>query len=279
MDLFIVIIAIAFLQVWGAQNPLHIDGWFFKGIDFLKRKFATDSILLLVIALSVPIFIAFAILYLVVGYSSWLMLPLGVLVLLYSFGRGEFSDILSEYTKACYIEDWDSALERAGRLNVDTVDLQKEDWPSLHRHVFDEAVYRGFERMFSVLFWFFVIGPIGALVYRLLFLFSYQTEKQNSNAEKLLWLMEWPAVRVLSLSFALTGNFVGCFQRLRECVVCIRRSTIEVLSPSVLGALSVDDQLNQTGEVTRKELNLMEKLYTRTLWLWLVTAAILILAT
>ncbi len=277
MNLFIVVIGLAFLQVWGAANPLHRDGWFLNWVKRITGEVRVPADLKVIVSVGLPVAALMLLQSVLASYSEWLLLPLGVLVLLYSFGRGEFGDIVAEYTKACYVEDWSSALERAHRLNVDTEGVKEGAWPELHEHVMDEAGYRGFERMFAVLFWFFVLGPVGALLYRLTFLYSHEAQPEDDLARRLRWMLEWPAVRLLGLSFALTGNFVGCFHRWKDCVFCISRSTTAVLSPMILGALSVEDEVTQTCEVTRKELNLLTGLYTRTLWFWLAGASILVI--
>ncbi|WP_188149854.1 histidine kinase [Teredinibacter waterburyi] len=275
MQLLIVLLAIAFVQVWGARNPLHQDSWFIQWVNLVSARDALGRAWQAPVIIGGPVL---AFLLIQAGFtqlSAWLMLPLGVVVLLYSFGRGEFSDIVDEYTKACYVEDWSSALDRAQRLEVDTDDLAENDWSQLHRRVFDEAGYRGFERMFAVLFWFLILGPVGALLYRLMFIYVRTVDEPSVAAARMLWLLEWPVVRLLGLSLSLSGNFVGCFNRLKDCLICVKRSTIDALSPMILGALLVDDNLVQTCEVTRKELNLLNGLYTRTLWMWLAVAALL----
>lgn len=277
MNLFIVILSIAFLQVWGAANPLHKDRWLVAWVTWSENLVGHTAAVRFVVAVGLPFLVLVGLQIALMILSPWLLLPLGMLVLLYSFGRGEFADIVSEYTKACYIEDWPCALERAGRLGVQVDDLTENDWSQLHKHVLNEAGYRGFERMFAVLFWCFSFGPAMAFLYRLNFLYAHNLRPESGVAAKMLWVLEWPSVRLLGLSFALTGNFVGCFQRWKECFFCAQRSTIAVLSPLILGALSVDDSVAQTDEVTRKELNMLTSLYTRTLWFWLATAAILII--
>lgn len=279
MDLFIVVLAILFLQVWGADNPFHKDEWVNRWIAYLSNNFSPEPSLLFFLAIGLPIAGVSAILWGISAVSHWLLLPISVLILLYSFGRGEFSNIVTEYTQACYDEDWESAIERAGKLDVDLNGIAPNDWDTLHQHVLDEAAYRGFERMFAILFCYFIAGPIGALLYRLVFLFNYAVKGENSCAKKWLWIIEWPAVRILGLSFAMTGNFVGCIRRWRDSLLCVKRPTQMTIGQSVLGALSVDDNLDQTCEVTRKELSLLDKLYLRTLWFWLGVAAIFILMT
>lgn len=276
MQLFIVILAISFLQVWGAENPLHKDQWFKNWVVFVKSHESTpkSSMWQLLIVLGGPLVAVVALGILVYNISFWLLLPLGVVVLLYSFGRGEFNDLVHEYTLACRQDDWQEAIARAEHLGVAVEDVEEGDWSTLHQHFLDEASYRGFERMFAVLFWFLVLGPVGALMYRLTRLYLEEDGQNHELTARLLWIIEWPAVRVLGLSFAFTGNFVGCYRRWQECVFCLRRNTKAVLGLSVLGALSVDDELEQTCEVTTKELGLLVRLYTRTLWFWLAFAAL-----
>jgi AmpE protein len=286
VNLFIIVIAILFLQVWGADNPLHKDQWVGQWVAFLQKQYQKDSGLLFLLAVGIPLFSATFAFWMIAVYSPWLILPLGVLIVSYSFGRGEFGQIVDEYTKACYSEDWESGVNRAKTLGVDTDLVDENDWVGLHQRVLEEAGYRGFERMFAVLFWFFALGPIGALLYRLVFLFGSHCKVANEDealatsrrwVEKTLWVLEWPAVRLLGLSFALTGNFVGCFSRWKESVLCVKRSTVKTLSESILGALSVDQDIAQTCDVTQRELSLLDRLYVRTLWFWLAMAAVLII--
>ena len=276
MEIFVILLALAFLQVWGAKNPLHKDRWFYSWQEKLSKLLPKYTELASFLVIAFPVLLVACLSWLLLSQSVWLMLPVAVLILLYSLGRGEFFEIVREYTQACYVEDWQSATSRASRFHVEVDTVAEEDWPSLHRHVFDEAGYRGFERLFAVLFWFFVLGPVGAIMYRLVFL---SAQKDDKLAQRWLWILEWPSVRVLGLSFALTGNFSGCMSQWRESVLCAQRRTIDVLSPMILGALSVSEDLQPDCEVTRKELTLMSKLYQRTLWFWMGSVSLIIIFT
>lgn len=273
MSLFIVVIAILFVQVWGAQNPFHNDQWFALWRNKLRQTLSPSPHLHFFLALAVPLAGLGLVLWLLAQLSEWFLLPAGVILLLYSFGRGEFSALIRQYTRACAEDDWDKARQRAEKIGVSTEAVAAGDWSNLHLQMLDEAAYRGFERMFAVLFWFFVFGPLAALAYRLAYLYAEQ-EQSSAFAKKILWGLEWLPVRVLGLSFAVTGNFVGCMQCWRERVLCFQLSTRETMGRFVLGALSVDDKLIQTCDVTRRELGLMDGLYRRTVWLWLALAAL-----
>lgn len=283
MDLFIVVIAILFVQIWGAENPLHRDHWFelWGGYLFSRIK-GFDSAISLQFFLAVggPLLAIVMLMWLLGANSNWLHLPISVVILLYSFGRGEFSELLDAYTSACAVDNWELAFSSAQKTGIDVSNVSTEDWRSLHYLMLEGAAYRGFERMFAVLFWFFLIGPLGALAYRLVFLYHLQHGAQNPLVKKTLWLIEWPAARVLGLSFALTGNFAACVVRWRDSVFCLIRPTQMMVAQAVFGALSMDDpateqvDMSRNCDVTRRELNLLDGLYRRTLWLWLAGIAI-----
>lgn len=274
MELFVIVLAILILQVWGARNPLHQDSWLNAWMNYLNKFYlSTSAPYFLLVSLIPTLFIAI-LFWVLMRSSNWLVLPLEVIVLLYSFGRGEFGAIVQEYTSACFIDDWETGTERAARLGVQVEEVEPNNWKALHQEVLKEAAYRGFERMFSVLFWFYVLGPAGAFFYRIVFLFVEKNDAENPAAERTLQVMEWPVVRVLALSFTITGNFVGCYRACKKQLFSFHENAKDILSNAILGALSVDEDLPQTCEVTQKELKLLDRLYVRTLWFWLFCVAI-----
>lgn len=85
-----------------------------------------------------------------------------------------------------------------------------------------EAVFRNaLQRWFGVLFWFCLLGPFGALLYRL----GVQAAQQDADAlppttlqgaRTWLALLEWPAAQLATLSLALVGNFDSVLAAWRE---------------------------------------------------------------
>lgn len=86
--------------------------------------------------------------------------------------------------------------------------------PSLDGASLVEAVFRNaLLRWFGVLFWFLLLGPMGAMLYRLGALAAdgpaagslpYET---RSGARKLMAILDWPVAQLMTLSLALVGNF------------------------------------------------------------------------
>lgn len=275
MNLVEILMALAIIQVWGRDNPLHRDGWFLgcaerlKKVRFMERHWSLP----MAVSLAFPTLLTL-LLFLVL--PGWLALIAGALILLYSLGRGEFATGVNSYVKACSEGVWDDAILAAEEQGVDHDPVRSQDWPRLHECMLQATAYQGFERLFAVLFWFVVFGPAGALLYRLSFL--YATTFTSSHASRWLWAIEWLPARLLGVSFAVTGNFVGCLNRWKAHLLHASLPNDYVLMQSALGALSVDDELVQSCDVTQREVAALKRLYTRTLWFWLACLAIVTIA-
>jgi AmpE protein len=93
----------------------------------------------------------------------------------------------------------------------------RDDGPALVEAVFRSAL----TRWFSVLFWFLVLGPAGAVLYRLVALSAAGVTAarlppaHRAGAQRLLLLMDWPVVQLMTLSMALMSNFDAVFNAWR----------------------------------------------------------------
>ena len=74
------------------------------------------------------------------------------------------------------------------------------------------------DRFFSVIFWFVVLGPFGALLYRLTsYTMKYSSNKTLSQAAKHLQaILAWAPAHVVAVGYALTGNYEGASASFRE---------------------------------------------------------------
>ena len=65
----------------------------------------------------------------------------------------------------------------------------------------------------SMIFWYFIIGPIGILSVKLLYL-SLDNKNLSKEASLMKFYVNWVPVRLLVLSYALVGNFHGVFNEI-----------------------------------------------------------------
>ncbi|MEQ7328904.1 hypothetical protein [Xanthomonas campestris] len=164
-----------------------------------------------------------------------------------------------------------------------------EDAPSL----VEAVVVNGLRRWFAVLWWFLLLGPFGAVLYRLTALavespVSVLLPPRNlAGARWLLAALEWPVAQLMTVSMALVGNFDTVFRAWREA-----HGNRWSLEPHFLGAVgraSVSAELREEAHdytdsglvpVWRRlpEVRDAMSLVWRVLLLWMVMLALLVIA-
>jgi len=136
---------------------------------------------------------------------GWLALPLHLLVLFYSLGRGDPQAALGSFKDAFRRGDTQGAFLAAER----DLNITAENEQSLLSRVQSWLLWQGFSGLFVLIFWYALLGPIPALAYRLLVLTEQQAQGSGlrERATLLRHALDWLPLRLLLLSFALVGNF------------------------------------------------------------------------
>lgn len=160
-----------------------------------------------------------------------------ITILVYSLGRGELATQADRYLEAWREGDWQAAWRHA-RQFVSLENLDETDSPAdLHAHACRAVVYQGFERLFAVVFWFMLLGPGGALLYRLASLGGRAGQPSARMDAQILYLLEWLPSRALGLTFALAGNFNTAVQAMESFWLELSCSPADFLARSSAGAL------------------------------------------
>ncbi|MBJ2348680.1 MULTISPECIES: regulatory signaling modulator protein AmpE [Pseudomonas] len=136
-----------------------------------------------------------------------LALPVHLLVVIYSLGRGDLLAALGPFRDAWRREDLQAAAHVAKRdLNIDA-DGSEQLLERVQRHL----LWQAYQSFFAVIFWYFLLGPVAALSYRLLALAAEHSQNPGvaERAAQLRHAFDWVPVRLLAASFALVGNFVA----------------------------------------------------------------------
>jgi AmpE protein len=84
-------------------------------------------------------------------------------------------------------------------------------------HLVIATFHAGLKRWFGVLFWFVVLGPSGALLYRLAQLLAGEANLGDRTlAQKFAAVLDWAPAHVMALSLALASNFDAVFTSWRD---------------------------------------------------------------
>jgi AmpE protein len=136
-----------------------------------------------------------------------LALPVHLLVVIYSLGRGDLLGDLGPFRDAWRREDLQAAAHVAKR----DLDICADSGEQLLEQVEGHLLWEAYQSFFAVIFWYFLLGPVVALSYRLLALAEEHGKSPAvvERAGQLRHAFDWVPVRLLAASLALVGNFVA----------------------------------------------------------------------
>lgn len=284
MTLIIILIALAVEQFAGMTAEFRQYHWFENYSQWLENKIGDHKIwnspFGIVITLAGPLLLVWLLASLLESIFLLFSFLFALFVLLYSFGPNFLNPELDDYIKA--LEENDSE-----KINALEATLFQPGSDGEEEQLFIETVLVNTnERLFGVLFWFLVLGPLGALMYRLAIqLRMQQTDIHGSysdSARDLCNILNWPAARLFVLGNALSGHLVDTIEAWREAESESFQVNEEIIKLSGLGALhyrpgisSIDDSIENERLYWMQSL---QGLLNRTLIIWLTVVALVSIA-
>lgn len=198
------------------RRTLWFDHWFELHQSLPISASLREGRIGLLGILSVPL--------LVLVFAQWLIydalagavdILFAAVVLLYSLGPRDLDSQVGELAEA-------EAAEDRTRLKSIRAELLVEQADGSTRGLAESVLASALRRVFAVLFWFSVLGPLGALAYRLTRetrrLADEQTRPGLKPAtEYLLFLLDWIPARMLAGLFTLAGCYESAVERWRNC--------------------------------------------------------------
>lgn len=216
MTLLSIILALVLEQA----KPLateRIEGWLRVWSRFLDAQFNAgqrqQGVTAWVIGAALPAALLMSI-YLVLLWEQWFAaLALGVATVYLTMGFRQFSHYFTDIHLALRIGE----LERARQLlaawrgeNTDRLGSSE-----VARLAIEQALLSSHRHVFAPLFWFAVIGPAGALLYRLALFLDQEWAGRGRTEEgafgefsrQAFTVIDWLPVRLTAAAFAVVGDF------------------------------------------------------------------------
>jgi len=216
--------------------------------------------------------------------SDWLFGLVDVLfyiaAFVYCLGPRDLAQDVDTYCEVC--ESSDAALrERAAGRLLRGGQLPGEGAEGARRMTM-AVLTESSDRLFAVLFWFVLLGPLGAVMYRSASVLYFQRTEQGAFGESIAWLyavLLWAPARLLALGFALSGHFDSALEGWREAHLDHPQGAAgseRVLGLTGTAALGLDDATYASGQAPA--LRAAMRLVWRTLTVWLVVLSLFVLA-
>ncbi len=209
--------------------------------------------------------------------AGWLLgFPFAVLVLVYTFGPGDLNQDVEAYLDAARRGDAAAARQAAAAiLEAEPPADPAQMAVAVHRAIFVQL----HRRLLGVLFWFLVLGPVGAALYRAACLArAGGMALGRGYGEAAAWLaqiLDWPGTRLEVAAFALAGSFVDTVSRVRSLETWLTREGDALVADAGAGALEPETAgVEEEWEAVAGALALARRAFL----VWLAVIALLTIA-
>ena len=246
----------------GAGGPLHSDRWFHAPV--VVDAVELDLWPSLALRVAAPLAGVGAL-----GSEAFGGLAealVGTVLLYFSLGREIVSPVQRFAARA-------SGQEGAAMLLSDPA-ADREPGEARGQRALRDFAYRGFARWFPPVLYFWLLGPFGAAVYRLVALANTNSDGSFDAAQRLL---DWLPSRVLLLTFCVLGDFERSKGLLTREAFDTGVTAETLLARGVTRAWRLDDEAldDPQGVVTAVET--AQKAMNRATGVWVVVASLLAL--
>jgi len=284
MNLISILLALAVETFYKPVAELRRFGWFNRYHEKLYGLLSGQplrdgpvGVILHVGLVTLAVWIILAIL----ASLSWLLAFLfGLVVLIYTLGPRDLEQDVEEILTCMEHNDTQAALLKAQYLG-DGNDIEADSPQDLVRWVRDRVLVEANIRLFGVMFWFLLMGPIGAVLFRLTCQVRQQPSVENDYrlaAWDLYRILAWIPARLSVLCYALAGNFVDTVSHWNGLSDLWQRDSESFLIASGSGAIAAEDRTeeDQQGNDTTPIQHAMA-LVKRALVVWIALLALLTL--
>ncbi len=262
MTFIISLIALA-IERFFDWNHLRFWNWFSRYQRFLSGRVGQlPKVLLFLLSILPPVIVIAAINYFLSGLLYNIPKTIfGVVVLIYSLGPKNLWAQIYTCISALHSAEPQKALEHVKA----TFDLTAVDHPQEFHQGFTRAIFiAANERIFAVIFWFILLGPAAAFLYRLLGITTMQSSTGvNKIASQVKDMANWLPIRVFTFIFALGGHFTNVMKSWKHFIIASPASNDAMLGECGIAALDVDDIENipENGVTEKQALELLDRVF------------------
>ncbi len=211
------------------------------------------------------------------GVAAFFGFLFGIAVLIYCLGPKDLEVEVDAFVDAMERGDVEAACLRAGEMLGHDVG---EDGETLLEQVKAGLVVEANNRLFAVIFWFMLLGPVGAALFRATVVLRRHLRLIDSgfarSLDDLYRILIWPPARLVVLGFALAGSFVDTVSRWRAFSDIWQADSEALLVESGLGAIAHEPHADAGSPDVEGVIQLMA-LIKRTLMVWLAALALMTL--
>ncbi|MCF6301080.1 MAG: hypothetical protein L3J52_08185 [Proteobacteria bacterium] len=264
MKLIALLITFAFCHYVPKPATYRPFEWLFKWAGLVSQKLKIQSAeIRLIVVIAVPIlalFILFS-LFDVDKYDVFLNLIITVVVLFYCIGPESIGDAMS-----------DGTLKKQLDLRANASD----------KKIIDAITLATMQRWFSILFWYVVLGLVGAIIYRLAERLTCREMADKDVlrvAHKAVTIMNYPVAWFMTFALAIASDFEKIFKQCKPYMN--QKNLLNIETQFLYKSMQCAVEHYEIEEQDENLINIVEqttlKLLKRMLVVWLVIVSVLVI--
>lgn len=249
MSLISILISLAIESYWDQVDKLRQYDWFETYRNWMTQKLEGqplyESPVGVMLVLGPLVFAVWLIDAMLGGVLTLFSFVFGIAVLLFCLGPNTLSRAVQAYLDAAESGDHERAKQHAIEILGRPADEQPHE---LATSVKNAILIHANDRLIAVMFWFAVLGPVGAVMFRASTLLKEETvlvpDKFTHSVHDLFWVMNWIPARLCIIGYALAGNFIDTLSYWRSINDFWTRDSEDLLVTSGNGALRQDVRID-----------------------------------
>ena len=274
MKLIILLVALAIGHLSSSYDRWRRFSWFQDHIYWIEKRISQygiwDSAIGALLPLIIPCGVFLVALYALDEIWSLLAWVFSVIVLFVCLGREPLADAVDDFIDAHNENDNKGMSVAAEELTDDYSSANDDPIPLL-----SGLLYKSQDQIFGVIFWFIVLGPLGALIYRFSSIMNMRQSEIHGgfsdSVRNLNRLLDWPVTRLSVLGYAMVGSLMHTFETWRDFETMEFSINDTLLSECGLSAIQYSAESEETSASWLEE---MQGLVNRALILWLALIAL-----
>ena len=281
MTLISILIGLGLEYFLGTLDRIRNFVWFEKYCNWLELRFnklpAWDGPMGVLITLGIPLLVLALIANFLGNITVVLSFILATVVFIYSIGS-DIHSLLSNYTEALAAGDEGSIEGIERQLGRDDGAEEGNGLDMIHA-----VLLRAHDHVFAVIFWFIVLGAVGALLYSLTVRLKNSFNDIHGGfadaVRNLYKVLSWPSARLLAVGFGLAGSLVHALEGWRQAGGFSLDNSEDVIRNSGVGAIQYQKTEGEDEQDERTiNLEYMPEVHTlihRALIVWLTVLGLM----
>lgn len=250
MSLISVILALLAESFISSLAELRRFDFFFRYVSWLRSKLPSFSFqngsVTLVIVVAGTLFSVWLISAMLGNVLSLFGFLFGIAVLIFTIGPRDLDEDVQKIITSFENNDYEGANITASQLSGRTL---SESPMQLAQIVKEEVLLQANTRLLGVFFWFILLGPVGAVLFRLSTLLKENQQAENDDfadaSRELYRIMIWLPARICVLSYAVAGNFVDTMSYWNGVSDLWLRDSEDFIVVSGVGALRYEQRVGR----------------------------------